>query len=380
MSAAAGTDAQGGRRARHRRSNLDRSALRALALAIGSATLLALLTIGTFGYLPRYQPDGRSVLDNADFRDGFRGWQQGGLVTLEEAELGHAILQNRNPNREAYLRRTIPLPAGRTSLRLSADIATSRVEHGGEPWQAARVYLVPQASDGRKLWDRAENLANLVGTSPRQHFEAVFSVAGAPEVTLGIELPYIGGRMDVANLALAIVDERMSFRLAAALLVCGWSLLAFQIANGVYHSIRAPMVRHWLVGLLAVLVAGLFMPPLIRQQLIERLALGFGLRLADPDAFSQVLVFGLLALLVRIGRPRDPFLLHLASWLLFGAVLELLQLFTLGRSPEAGQWLVGAIGTLFGLAVAELGLWVRRRLEPSRRGAHAPPLTSDPQE
>ena len=41
-------------------------------VAIGLATLLALLTIATFGYLPRYQPDGRSVLDNADFREGFR--------------------------------------------------------------------------------------------------------------------------------------------------------------------------------------------------------------------------------------------------------------------------------------------------------------------
>ena len=87
-------------------------------------------------------------------------------MTLDEAELGHAILQNRNPKREVYLRRTIPLPAGPTSLRLSADIATSRVEHGGEPWQTARVYLVPRTSDGPELWADSKKLASLVGTTP----------------------------------------------------------------------------------------------------------------------------------------------------------------------------------------------------------------------
>ena len=167
-------------------------------------------------------------------------------------------------------------------------------------------------------------------------------------MTLGIELPFISGRMDVANLGLAIVDERTPFRLAAALLVCGWSLLAFRVASGIYLSIRMPLVRHWLVGVLTVLVAGLFVPALLRQQLIDRLALGFGLRLADPDAFGHALVFGLLALLVRIGRPRVPLLVHLSCWLLVGAVVEVLQLFTPDRSPEAGDWLIGAIGTCVG--------------------------------
>ncbi len=378
MNAAAGTDARDCRRTRRRRASLNRDTLRALTVAIGLASLLALLTIATFGYLPRYQPDGRSVLDNADFREGFRGWHKGGLVTLDEAELGHAILQNRNPQREVYLRRTISLPAGPTSLRLSADVATSRVEHGAEPWQTARVYLVPQTSDGAELWADSKKLASLVGTTPRQHFEAVFDIVGAPAVTLGIELPFILGRMDVANLGLEIVDERAPFRLAATLLVCAWSLLAFRVASGLYLSIRIPLVRHWLLGMLTVLVAGLFMPALLRQQLIDQLALGFGMRLADPDAFGRALVFGLLALLVRIGRPRVPLLVHLSCWLLVGAVVAVLQLFTPDGSPEAGDWLIGAIGTMSGLAVAEIGLWVRRRIERARKAARPPPLTSEP--
>jgi hypothetical protein len=359
---------------------LDRGALRALSVAVGLATLLALLTIATFGYMPRYQTDGRSVLDNADFREGFQGWQIAGLVTLDEAELGHAILQNPDPQREVYLRRTISLPKGPTSLRLSADVATSRVEHGGEPWQTARVYLVQRTSDGTELWNRPNQLVNLVGTTPRQHFEAVFDVGGAPAVTLGIELPFTTGRMDIANLDLSIVDERLPFRLAATLLVCGWSLLGFRVASGLYRSIRIPLIRHWLLGVLAVLVAGLFLPTLLRQQLIDQLAIGFGLPLHDPDAFAHALVFGLLALLVRIGRPRDPLLVHLSSWLLAGAVAEVLQLLTLDGSPAASGWLFGTTGTVLGLALAEIGLWIQRRLERARGGARSPPLTSEPRE
>jgi hypothetical protein len=381
MNATAEAGMSPARRPRRRRAALGASALRALTIGVGAATLLALLTIVTFGYLPRYQPDGQTVLDNADFREGFRGWQVDGLVTLDETELGHAILQNLDRTREAYIRRTIPLPAGPTSLRLRADVATSRVEHGREPWQTARVYLVPQTADGRRLWNQPHQLVNLVGTTPRQHFEAIFDVSGTvPEVTLGIELPYTTGRMEIARLGLSIVDERTPFRLAAALLVCGWSLLAFRVTSGLYRSIHIPLVRHWLLATLAVLVIGLFIPALLRQQLIDRLASGFGWRLPDPDAFGHAVVFGLLALLVRIGRPRDPLLVHFSCWLLVGAVAEVLQLLTPDRAPAAGDWLIAAIGSSLGLALGELGLWIRRRLERARRAARPPSLEAEPRD
>jgi hypothetical protein len=373
MSAATGTQAPDRQRARRRRGSPEPGGLRALSLAIGLAGLLTLLTLATFAYLPRYHPDDRPLLDNADFRDGFRGWQRAGLVTLNEAEVGYAILQNADPQREAYLRRTISLPRGPITLRLSADVATSRVEQGREPWQTARIYLAPRAADGTEIRGDARTLASLVGTTPRQHFEAIFEFAGAPAVTLGIELPFTSGRMEIAKLDLTLLDERIWFRLAAALLVSGWSLLAFLVASGVYRSVRLPPVRHWLVGVLFVLVAGLFVPAPLRRQLIDHLATGFGVRLLDPDAFGYALVFALLALLVRVGRPRVPLLVHLLCWLLLGAVVEVLQLFAAGRSPETSRWLIGALGTVLGLAVAEIGLRAGRLLERTRGAARPPP-------
>ena len=367
MSAA---EAAGGeaRRPRRRRRRLSGGALRALAAAVGAGALLALLTIATFLYQPRYQPEGRPVLANADFRAGFEGWQTEGLVTLDESELGHAMLQNWDPARAVFLRQTVALPEGRTSLRLSADIAVRRVERGAEDWHTARVYLVQQTAEGRQLWHEETALANLIGTTERQHFEAVFDVPGTvPGVILGIELPFAVGHMDIANLELEIVDERPLFRLLATVLVAGWSLLGFWAVHQVYRGIRSPTVRGWLLATLAMLMLGLFMPALYRQALIDALAGGFGLDLPDPDALGHALVFGLLALLVRIGRPRDPLLVHLSCWLLVGALTEVLQLLTPDRAPGAADWLADAAGIGAGLALAEAGLLAQRLLAAARK-------------
>jgi hypothetical protein len=150
-------------------------------------------------------------------------------------------------------------------------------------------------------------------------------------------------------------------------LVAGWSLLGFWVVERLYHSIRSPTVRGWLLATAAVLLLGIFMPALYRQALIDALAGGFGLDLPDPDAVGHALVFGLLALLVRVGRPRDPLLLHLTCWLLAGALTEVLQLFTPDRDPQAADWLADVAGIGAGLALAELGLLVQRRLAAARR-------------
>jgi len=365
-----GAPPAGATRQRRRRRSLTPAQLRRLGLAVLGGILLTLSTIATFGYLPRYQLPGEPILDNADFRAGFRDWHPVGLVTLDEVELGLVILQNLAPDRITYLRRVIPLPPGRTHVKLSADVATYGVHGGEEAWQTARIYLVQEDPDGRYLWNQPHQLISLVGTTSRQHYAAVFEVPGlSPAVRLGIELPYATGRLEVANLQLEVVEERPVFRLVASVLVAGWCLLVAWIGMRLFGGIRSVTVRAWLLGALAVLGAGLFMPAFLRQHLIDGLASGFGLRLPDPDAFGHALVFGLLALLVRIGRHRDPLLLHLSCWLLAGAATETLQLLTADRNPEAADWLMNALGAAAGLVLAETSLWVQRALEAARQRA-----------
>lgn len=350
---------------RNKRAGLSSRQLRSISVTVLTTICLTLLTIGTFNYLPRHELPGRAILGNADFRAGFQGWQMAGLVTLAETELGRAILQNYDPAKLVYLRRIVDLPPGQTSLMVRADVATSRIQRGELPWHMARIYLVQQAADGTLLWHQRHHVASLVGTTARQSFSEIFEVPGSiSRVMLGIELAHATGRMDIADLQLAIVEERPLFRLAAAALVCAWALLGFRVASRLYRSIPSPAVRGWLLLAGSLLLVGVLMPSAPRQHLIDGMASSFGLGLGDPHAAAHAALFGLLAMLVRLGRPRDPLLLHLSCWLLVGAVSEVLQLLTAERTPQAGDWLVDALAATSGLAAAEVGLRLQRILEP----------------
>jgi hypothetical protein len=357
--------APGDARGRRRRRGLSHKQLRTIGVTVLAGVLWTLLTIATFTGLPRYDLPGEPYLDNLDFRDGFRDWETSGIVTLDEVELGLATLQNRNPDEAVYLRRTIALPPGQTSLLLSADLETYQVRRGEEPWQAARIYLVQQTRDGAYVWNQPHQLIELVGTTGRQHFEQVFEVpATIHRVLLGIELPYATGRFDVANLRLALLDELPLFRLAATVLVAGWCLLGIWVVSHTMRGIRSPKVRTLLLVTCGAMLAGIFMPATLRQELIDRLASGFGLDVASPDTVGHAMIFALLALLVRSGRRHDPLLLHFSCWLLVGAAAEVLQLLVVDRTPQASDWLADATGACLGLLLAEVGLRLERHLEP----------------
>lgn len=261
---------------------------------------------------------------------------------------------------------------------MSADIATSRVELGGEPWQTARVYLAPEDPEGAYAGEQSHRLVRLIGTTERQRFARIFDFpGGVTRVVLAIELPETTGNMEVANLELEVVEELPRFRLAAALLVCGWTLLGCAVAARLHRSL-GPTVRAWLMVTVAVCLVALWLPAMIREQLIATLAGSVGLHLADPDGFARALAFAVLALLVRIGRPRDSLLLHVSCWILAAAVTEVWQLLTADGYPRALNWLTTALGGALGLGLAEIALALKRlHRGPLPKPPAAPPTTAD---
>lgn len=375
------SDERPARAARRRRGGLGPRELRAVGLSMVVAALLTLLTILTFYHLPRYDLAAEPLLDNLDFRDGFRGWDTLGLITLDEGELGRAILQNRKPDHPVYLRRAIELPKGRKSLLVSAEVASERVRSGEEAWQTARIYLVQEAPNGTWLWNQPNQLVHLVGDSRRHRVAKIFEIPGTIDrALLGIELAYATGQFEIANLQVALVDELPLFRLVATLLVAAWCLLVAWVVWRVMGGVRSRKVRGLILATVALLVAGTFMPSTVRQHIIDSFAAGFGLDFIAPDTLGHAAVFALLALLVRGGRRRDPLLLHLSCWVLVGAALEALQLLTADRTPSARDWFADAMGAAIGLALAELGFWLERRLRPPKkpRPERPPPFSQRP--
>ncbi|HEX6144635.1 MAG TPA: VanZ family protein [Geminicoccaceae bacterium] len=347
-----------------------RLALRVMLLAI----LLILATVVTFTVLPRYQEQGVPVADNLDFSEGFRGWSTSGIITLDETELGHAILQNRDPEAIVHLYRQIELPPGRTHLLVAADVATSQVRAGEEQWHRARIFFAQQAPDGTYLWHLPHDVAQLIGTSARHNVRQIFEIS--PRVRnalLGIELAHATGMFDVANLRIEALEELPSFRLAATLVVTGWCWLGAWVGFRVLHSIRAPKIRLLLLLTAGLTLFGVFMPGTLRQELQNALAAGLGLYGLDLDAAGHAVFFCALAFLVRWARRRDPLVLHFTSWLLIGIAIEVLQLFTADRETSPLDWVADGLGAAVGLILAESALKLERLLQsPKKKPGPAP--------
>lgn len=313
------------------------------------------LTITTFLFLPRYQPVGESLLADPVFKTSLGTWQMEGAVNLDPSEPDRVILENRNPRGRTYLRQVIALPSGRKLVRLKAEVKAEGVVSGDEPWETARIYLVQFDASGAPDWTHPHNLFQLAGTTGVRNYSRVFPVpASVGRVRLSLDLTNATGRMTVGKLDLVVVEERPIFRSVAACLIGAWSLLALYAAIAVFRSLQSRRLRLWLGTLLSVFVVGLLIPAAVRQQIVDVLAVLLGVDLTNRDAIGHGVMFAILACLMRIGRPRDPFLLHLAAWLLIGVASEVLQLFTLGREPSLGDLSMDGIGILLGLALAEI--------------------------
>jgi hypothetical protein len=342
--------------------------IRSFLACMAVAALLSALTVATFALVPRYQDQGEPVADNLDFRSGFAGWQTSGIITLDETELGHATLQNRDPGQIVHLYRQINLPRGRTHLLVSADVATSQVQAGEEDWHRARIFFGQQAPDGSFLWHRPHDVALLVGTSGRHNVREVFEIG--PTIghgLLGIELAHATGMFEIANLRVERLEELTGFRLAATLVVAVWCLLVAWVGFRIIDSIDSTRLRILLGVTAAVALVGVFMPTTIRQTMVNAFASGFGLQGMEPDSIGHMAIFALLACVVRWGRRQDPLLCHGTGWLMVAVSTEVLQLFTADRDASLGDWLADAIGASLGLAIAEVGLRVERAIEEPRK-------------
>lgn len=342
--------------------------IRSFLAGMAAAALLSALTVATFTLVPRYQEQGEQVADNLDFRSGFTGWQTSGIITLDETELGHATLQNRDPGEIVHLYRQIDLPPGRTHLLVAADVATSQVRAGEEDWHRARIFFAQQAPDGSFLWHRPHDVTLLVGTSGRHNVRRVFEIG--PTIRhglLGIELAHAPGMFEIANLRVERLEELTGFRLAATLVVAGWCLLIAWVGFRIVQSIDSTRLRVLLGATAAVALIGVFIPTTIRQTMIDAFVSGFGLHGMEPDAIGHMVVFALLACVVRWGRREDPLLCHVTGWLMVAVSTEVLQLFTADRDASLGDWVADAIGASLGLALAEIGLRVERAIEEPRK-------------
>ncbi|MGI9437721.1 MAG: VanZ family protein, partial [Geminicoccaceae bacterium] len=322
--------------------------------AVVATVTMITVTILVFQLLPRYQQIGDALLTDPPFPIGFDGWQQEGFVELDPTSPDHVVLENDDPAGRAFLRRVIPLPPGPSLVLLRADVETERVRSGTELWQRARVYLARLDADGDPPWSEPHHLFRLRGNKSPRRFTQIFEMPDqVSQALLSINLTNATGRMTVGNLELSVVEEQATFRMVKFALIGAWGLLLLAVAVATFRSIPSMEIRLWLGGMAGLFLVALLLPGEIRNQLLAGLPLLSSLGISDPDVIGHAVVFAIMAGLVRWGRPKDPFWLHVALWVLVGIATEVLQLFTLGREASVVDFAVDMGGMLLGLTLAE---------------------------
>ncbi|MGI9498896.1 MAG: VanZ family protein [Geminicoccaceae bacterium] len=320
--------------------------------------LLVTLTAATFMLLPRYQPLGAPLLADPGFEAGLTGWQQAGSIVQDPDDPARVTLESQDAETRTRLVRDIDLPPGDTLLVLRAQVQGENVVSGPEIWESARIYLARLDADGQPDWKADHDLFDLAGTTDIRNYSRAFSIPAEVEtVRLGIELKNTTGRLTVSQLELIAAERPRMFVIAAGGLLLAWGALILYTAIRTLKGIRSASIRLWLGIVFALSIAALMLPGHFYEIGLIRFVEPLGI---NVDAAGHGIMFALLALLVRMGRPFDPFWLHVGAWSLIAVASEVLQLFTFDREPSMDDLWADGLGIFIGLVLAETARRMRR--------------------
>ncbi len=361
---------------------MTKSVLRRWAPWGGIVIGLCTVTVAFFVLAPRYQPTGPDLLSNPGFQNGFAGWRIDGPASSVTAGQGVVSLANDDTSQQIGLRQTVVLPEGVRAVRLHGESAANRLRAGTKQWHSARIYIVPNDAAGSPLWDSILVLESFRRDGGWRAQETVLEVPeGPPSVTVGLQLAWTSGEMHVRGLSLvpvaiapfaAPVERSLMAAWAVALIAVGWRLWR------AFPDWRERLTLAVPVGLA---LGGILMPQEIKQPIVNAL-LGPG----DPmsgrspegpggifapvpvEAYAHYLMFALMALLLRRLRPAESGLAHATGFALLAAVSEVLQFFSVGRTPRIVDWLIDMGGVATGFLIAALIRRWRFRARRRRMG------------
>jgi hypothetical protein len=357
MNVAAGEAGEHERRVRYRLNKVE-AMLWALALL-----LVAGLTWHTWLVVERWQPAGEPLLALPDFSAGLDGWEvraEGGDARVEDGAL---VLEKPSGQGLVAVERTLPLPAHMRVLRLEATVRTRDVIPGPRPWYTATIVLVGELPGGRHDQSVPHRLVGLSGsTGPATYARTFLLAKDAVAGFLSIRLQRAAGLMEVSALRLQPVEERPAFQDLALLTLVGWVLFAAGAAARFLHTAPYRGPAAVFVALAGFGILFHTFPQMMATQLVNTLPGELGIVVADADAESRLLHlmgFAGLAYLLKLARPRDPLLLHLAVLLLLAVGSELIEVTV---SDLGADDVVDALFNIVGVALGmALGQWARRR-------------------
>ena len=328
-----------------------------------------LLTLCGFALTPRFLIDSVERLPNGDFDQELDGWQwsPGSQPTVADGTL---TLSAGTRGTRPQVWQNFPPPEAGTHYRFSAELATQDLLPGAQDWEKARFMLFrPQ---GEKINAGPIQIGSLALDRDWQTVARVVSfgeAVGRLRVTL--EIVHASGTFQARNLSIREAFTNPVYPPIYYSLLTLWILYASGLALCAYrfrHAIAFPRLL-WPLAFLVGL--GLVMPGSAKLALISALnavvpftfdaitqAMGrpitqihYLTEWLSAERVGHFVLFGLLAVLLRLSLPsagRQQFLLLL---LLICLGTEVLQFFAPGRSPTLADAAVDLAGMMLALAL-----------------------------
>lgn len=187
-----------------------------MGLAVAAAFILSLYT---YGSLPRYQTQEGEYIRNAGFAQApgslyeltetetppeWLSERYSGTIRFQRSldEAGRVTLENADPYRRVRLHQIIDLH-GQHLFELSATVAATAVVTGGQRWHTARVDFAGLRPDGERDHSRRHVLFDGEGTIPERTVKRFFELDPAyDQAQLTLQLSNATGRFEVSGLSL----------------------------------------------------------------------------------------------------------------------------------------------------------------------------------
>ncbi len=324
------------------------------AVLVAISAILVVLSVAVFLFMPRYELIGDPLVDNPAFANNLDGWEREGVVHWDQETPGRIVLERLSLETNTLITKDIRLPDGNSMMMLRAQVQGDDVRPGPEFWDQARVYLAQIDTDGNVLWGEDHTLFLMDGTTEVRNYSRVYSIPDEIQsARLGIEMKNATGRLTVSKLELFEAQRPTAFLITAGSLLLAWAALIVYTARLTLRGIESLKIQILLIVTAALAIVAIMLPGDLFADSWRAFAYRFGLEDLDVNGVAHAVIFAILAIIVRLGRPSDSIWLHIAAWLPIAVASEVLQLFTIEREPSLSDLLLDMAGVLFGLALLE---------------------------
>jgi len=334
-----------------------------MRIAIPLFLCLAAFTIFVHLYARQYEPLGKELLVNPDFRQELSGWKGQSGPSITAAPNGELLIANSDPAKSVILSQTLSAEQTGTPLLLRGAVKTEDVIAGKLAWNQARVVITSLGPTGK--WLPGTGVAiEMNGSANWTPFRTVFHIPdGAEKILVRVELNQATGKVFAKDLSLRMAQESSLYAFSRWPMLCGWAVFLLVLATPYFKTPKKNIPLSLIVlGVGLLVLAGVTVPGQYKDLIVRYLSSltydisGFSMaklpmHITKIGHFTGFLLLGLFSCICFVQEKPTRIFVDLT---LLALASEFMQFFTVERTPLFGDVIIDSLGALLGIVTATI--------------------------